>query len=418
MRTVSSRSPRLLYPVPALLIAFAALGCREDLTAPTTSGPETALAATATAALAFHQVSAGELHTCGVTTDNRVYCWGGGGLGDGTTTRRLKPVPIGGALRFRQVSAGIGYTCGVTTTYLAYCWGKNEGGTLGDGTETNRLTPVPVAGGRLFRLVEAGVSHTCGVSYPDDKAYCWGYAAEGALGEGSLGDGAPLSRLTPTAVAGGRSFRQVAPGGGLSPHTCGVTTSNEPFCWGDNEYGKLGTGADSTARPARTNIPLQVYGGRWFRQVDAGENFSCGVTTSYRVFCWGNGRNGQMGDGKQFLRYWPKVPVASSLSFERVSTGGSHACGETTNNRVYCWGLNADGELGDGTTTKRLVPVAVAGGRLFDQVSASLTYYPNGGHTCAKTSTGAAYCWGSNSYGQLGDGTTTQRRTPVPVAGG
>lgn len=416
MRTIlsSARPPR--FPRLAL-IAFAALACREDFTSPTTPQTETALATSATAALAFNQVSAGESHTCGVTTDNRMYCWGGGGLGDGTTTRRLKPVPIGGALRFRQVSAGIGYTCGVTTTYRAYCWGRNGDGKLGDGTETDRLTPVAVAGGRLFRLVEAGVSHTCGVSYPDNKAYCWGYAAEGAVGQGNLA-GDSRVRLTPTPVAGGRSWRQVAPGGGLSPHTCGVTTSNEPFCWGDNEFGKLGTGDESVARPARTSIPLRVYGGRWFRQVDAGENFSCGVTTSYRIFCWGNGRNGQMGDGKQFLRYWPKVPVASSLSFMRVSTGGSHVCAETTNNRVYCWGVNTDGELGDGTTTKRLVPVAVAGGRFFDQVSAGLTYYPNGGHTCAKTSTGAAYCWGSNSQGQLGDGTTTSRPTPVAVSGG
>lgn len=406
-----SRNLSLLSGI--LLVAVA--GCQDDIVSPASNQVSSAEASLVTAPLPFFQVSAGESHTCGVTTDNRMYCWGGGGLGDGTTTRRLKPVPIGGALRFRQVSAGISYTCGVTITYRAYCWGRNAGGTLGDGTETNRLTPVPVVGGHLFRLVEAGVSHTCGVSYPDNKAYCWGYGGEGALGQG-LGS-ASSSSLTPIAVAGGRSWRQVSPGGGLSPHTCGVTTSNEAFCWGDNEFGKLGTGDDSVARPARTSTPLRVYGGRFFRQVDAGENFSCGVTTGFKVFCWGNGRKGQLGDGKQFLRYWPKVPVASSLSFERVTTGGSYACAETTTNRVYCWGVNTDGELGDGTTTMRLVPVTVVGGRFFDQASASLTYYPNGGHTCGKTSTGAAYCWGSNAQGQLGDGTTTRRLAPVAVVG-
>ena len=408
----------MMVSLAAIMMGLSAAGCREDLTGLPADKSEPALAVTAVAPLAFAQVSAGESHTCGVTSDNRMYCWGGGGLGDGTTTRRLKPVPIGGALRFRQVSAGISYTCGVTTTYKAYCWGRNDDGTLGDGTRTIRLTPVAVAGGRLFRLVEAGVSHTCGVSYPDNKAYCWGYGGEGALGQGAGAvSGASTSSLIPIAVAGGRSWRQVSPGGGLSPHTCGVTTSNEPFCWGDNEFGKLGTGDDSVARPARTSTPLRVYGGRYFRQVDAGEFFSCGVTTGYKVFCWGNGRKGQLGDGKQFLRYWPKVPVSSSLSFERVTTGGSYACAETTTNRVYCWGVNTDGELGDGTTTMRLVPVAVAGGRFFDQVSASLTYYPNGGHTCGRTSTGAAYCWGSNSQGQLGDGTTTRRLAPVAVLG-
>jgi hypothetical protein len=397
------------------LIAFAALGCREDLTSPSPSEPEAALATTAAAGLAFYQVSAGLHHTCGMTLDNRLYCWGSnhaGQLGDGTTTVRLKPVPVAGALRFRQVSAGDKYTCGVTITYRAYCWGINEDrGVLGDGTETNRLTPVPVAGGHLFRLVEAGTNHTCGVTYPDNKAYCWGYAAEGAVGEGNLGDGRPRLRLTPTPVAGGHQFRQVAPG---YLHTCGVTTSDQAFCWGDNEYGKLG--ADSSGRPARTNTPTRVVGTHRFRQVEAGTDFSCGVTTSFKAYCWGNGRNGQIGDGKPYLRYWPRA-VAGGLSFERVSTGGWHTCGETTNNRVYCWGLNMNGELGDGTTTRRLVPVAVAGGHFFNQVSAGISNEHSAGHTCGKTSTGAAYCWGLNSFGQLGDGTTTRRLTPVPVAG-
>ncbi len=397
-----------------VLTILSTSGCREDLTGPTVPESELALATTAVTALAFYQVSAGSTHSCGVTQENRLYCWGSnyaGQLGDGTTTIRQRPVAVMGGLSFRQVSAGSGYTCGVTTTYRAYCWGLNEGsGTLGDGTETNRTTPVPVAGGRLFRLIDAGAYHTCGVSYPDNKAYCWGYAAEGALGEGDLGDGSPLLRLTPTAVAGGRQFRQVAAGTGLSPHTCGVTTSNQAFCWGNNNWGKLG---DSTGRPAATRTPLEVDGGRSFRHVDAGEEFTCGVTTGNKIFCWGNGRNGQLGEGNRYLRYWPKIPVSGGLSFERVTSGGMHACGETTNNRVYCWGSNSQGQLGDGTTTERLVPVAVAGGRFFDQASAG-----SSAHTCAKTSTGAAFCWGQNTHGQLGDGTTTSRPTPVPVSGG
>jgi alpha-tubulin suppressor-like RCC1 family protein len=156
---------------------------------------------------------------------------------------------------------------------------------------------------------------------------------------------------------------------------------------------------------------------RRFRQIDAGAGFSCGVTTSDKAFCWGSGRNGQIGDGKTFLRYWPRA-VAGGLSFSRVSTGYSHTCGETTDNRAYCWGLNSTGELGDGTTTRRLTPVAVAGGRFFSQVSVGGSEFSGGSHTCAKTPGAVAYCWGSNGYGQLGDGTQTDRLTPVPVAGG
>lgn len=398
------RSLRRFPPVLALSIMVAALGCREDLTAPTTPEHEPALATTTASALAFYQVSAGLTHTCGVTTTNRAYCWGNNGLGqlgDGTTTQRSKPVAVAGALRFRQVSAGDYHTCGVTTDYRAYCWGRNDDGTLGDGTETNRLTPVRVAGGHLFRLVDAGSSHSCGVGYPDNKAWCWGYNGEGEVGDGTT----TRLRLTPVAVSGGRQFRQVAVG---LDHTCGVTTSDEAYCWGWNRYGQIGDGVE-TSSPRLT--PSRVGGTRQFRQVDAGASFSCGVTTSYRAFCWGNGRSGQIGDGKTYLRFWPRA-VAGGLSLERVTTGSLHTCGETTLNRVYCWGSNSYGQLGDGTRTNRLTPVAVIGNLYFSQASAG------GFHSCARTSGAVAYCWGRGSEGQLGDGTKSDRLRPIPVAGG
>jgi alpha-tubulin suppressor-like RCC1 family protein len=225
---------RLVWPAPvlALAIMLAALGCG-DPTSPSTAESGPALATTSTHALQFRQVSAGGVHTCGVTTGNRLYCWGSndyGQLGDGTTTQHLTPVAAAGMLRFREVSVGGGFTCGVTTNNRAYCWGFNGGGTLGDGTSTNRLTPVPVTGGRRFRRVDATNYHTCGVSYPDNRAYCWGYN-----GLGELGDGTTTTRLAPVAVAGGRQFRQVNAGQHL---TCGVTTSDEAFCWGSNSAAK------------------------------------------------------------------------------------------------------------------------------------------------------------------------------------
>jgi alpha-tubulin suppressor-like RCC1 family protein len=396
--------PRSQYLLPGLLLLATLASCSD----PTSTEPdqsqvaEPEFATTATA-LSFYQVSAGQAHTCGLTLDGRLYCWGSnafGQLGDGTITHRLKPVAVAGALRFRQVSAGSWHTCGVTTDYRAYCWGANEDrGTLGDGTEINRSTPVPVAGGLRFRLVEGGSDHTCGVSYPDNKAYCWGYGAEGALGDGEY---LPRLRLTPVAVVGGHQFRQVAAG---VNHTCGATISGEAYCWGGNKYGQLG---DSVTRGG-TLTPSLVAGKHQFRQVDAGAEFSCGVTTGYKAYCWGNGRLGQIGDGKPYLRFWPRA-VAGGLSLERVSTGEAHACAETTTNRVYCWGGNFYGQLGDGTNTQRMTPVIVASGLFFNQVSAG------GIHTCARTDTAVAYCWGGNFGGQLGDGTRTNRTRPVRVA--
>jgi len=390
---------------PALaVLLIAALGCREDAGSPTAPEAAPPLTASATHALAFYQVSGGDRHTCGVTTDNRAYCWGFaafGQLGDGTTTQRLTPVAVAGTLRFRHVSAGGLHTCGVTTDYQAYCWGLGGDGSLGDGTGTNRSSPVRVAGGRRFRLVEAGDAHTCGVSYPDNLAYCWGVNDRGALGDGTI-----TRRLAPVAVSGGLRFRQVAAG---LTHTCGVTTTDRAFCWGSDSVGQVG---DSTTAAYRLT-PTRVATTRRFRQVDAGAGFSCGVTTSDKAFCWGSGRSGQIGDGKTFLRLWPRA-VAGGLSFSRVTTGYSHTCGEATDNRVFCWGLNSTGELGDGTTTQRLKPVLVGGGRRFSQVSAGGTEF--GSHTCGRTPAAVAYCWGWNGFAQLGDGTKSNRLRPVRVA--
>jgi alpha-tubulin suppressor-like RCC1 family protein len=400
------RSPSTAILVVALLGGM--VGCREDAgspSEPTPPGPRAAV--TALAAVAYRQVSAGGFHTCGVTADGRTFCWGNnsaGQLGGGTSGgSRLIPTPIAGSLVFRQISAGTVHTCGVATNDRAYCWGANESGQLGDGTTTDRVMPRVVAGTRLFRQVEAGARHTCGVT-TDNLAFCWGDNEYG-----QLGDGTTTRRLVPRAVAGGHQFKQVAAGSDFWSHTCGVTTDDRAFCWGSNSYGQLG---DSTEVELRLK-PRRVAGRLRVRQVDAGGVHSCAVTTDGRAFCWGNGRGGAIGNGKQYLSFWPRA-VAGGLSFIRVSLGRGHSCGVTTSDRGYCWGSNAYGELGDGTAPySKLRPVAVAGGLSFSRLAAG------DAHTCGKDPAGKAYCWGANPDGRVGDGTSSQianRLTPVPVA--
>ena len=393
------------------------LACREDAESPTEPASPPALAATA-AALVFAQVSAGSTHTCGVTSDNRLFCWGAnyaGQLGDGTTTKRFAPVPVGGALRFRQVGAGYASTCGIATDYRAYCWGSNEWGQVGDGTRNPHLTPVAVTGGHLFRQIQISWVQTCAVTYSGDRAFCWGTNTSGQLGIGNntgpemlvASDGRHFSYSTrPVAVLGGLTFRHVTSG---VTHTCGVTTDNRVFCWGANRYGQVG---DSSAGWFKFK-PVRVAGNRQYRQVDAGQDYTCAVTTGNRAFCWGHGQFGVLGTGSESSSRYPK-PVSGGLSFERISAtdGGARTCAETTANRAYCWGQN-NGTLGDGTTTSRLTPVAVVGGLSFRQVSAG------GTHVCGHTPEGRAYCWGFNLDGQLGIGNTSivVSPTPVPVAG-
>jgi alpha-tubulin suppressor-like RCC1 family protein len=369
-------------------------------TVPSTASELQPALATTTSALAFRQVSAGSGHTCGVTTDDRAYCWGHnryGQLGDGTTTRRLRPVAVASTLRFRRVTAGTIHACGLTTGDRVYCWGRNAHGQLGNGTFRDRLKPVAVAGGLQFRDVSAGGFHTCGVTL-NDRAYCWGRNDQGRLGDGT----ADIERPEPVPVTGGLRFRQVGAG---EDHTCGVTTGNRVYCWGNNDFGQLGSGGTSISL-----TPVQVASLRSFSRVSAGWAYNCAVTSDNRAFCWGDGRSGQIGDGKSYLRYTPRA-VTGGLLFRGVSAGSRHTCGVTTDDRAYCWGYNGFGQLGEGGTTLfSKSPIAVAGGHQVRQVDAG-SY-----HTCSVTTNGRAYCWGVNYTGELGDGTTIWRTEPVPVA--
>jgi alpha-tubulin suppressor-like RCC1 family protein len=391
-------------------------GCREDAESPTAPAVPSALA-TSAAALSFRQISAGKWHTCGVATDDRAYCWGdnlNGQLGDGTTTDRARPTPVAGSLKFILVSAGGSYSCGITTENRAYCWGENTTGQLGDGTTTRRLRPMAVAGGRRFRQVRAGHFHSCAVN-PFDAAFCWGQNTNG-----QLGDGTKTNRLTPVKVVGGLAFRRVFTAG---LHTCGSTTNNRAYCWGRNEDGQLGDG--TTIQKLK---PTLVLGGHSFTQVTVGagqggawSSVSCGQTTTNRAYCWGDNRAGQIGDGtsgQDLIRRTP-VAVKGGLLFSGLSSGGIHTCGVTTVNRAYCWGSDGNFQVGDGNFSQEqyVTPNAVTGGLQFRAITAG-TF-----HTCAITTGDRAYCWGNNFQGQLGIGTVdsgagfTPKSAPIAVIG-
>lgn len=400
-------------PFVAVLVAAAALaaaGCQGDGEPPT--GPELSPALATASALSFRQISAGYFHSCGVTTDNRAYCWGqniSGQLGDGSTTDRLRPVAVAGGHSFAEVSAGAYYTCGITTDDRAYCWGDNGTGQLGDGTKTKRTRPVLVAGGRRFGQVRAGYFHTCAITL-FNVAFCWGHNSNGQVGDGTLSE-----RLTPTRVlANGLLFRRVSTAGF---HTCGVATDFRAYCWGRNEDGQLGDGTTIQKKQ-----PVAVLGGHGFRTVLVGathggswQSVSCGLATDSRAWCWGDNTAGQIGDGTKVTRTKP-VAVSGGLLFVQVSPGGIHTCGATTDNRAYCWGSNGNAQLGDGSLADHSTPGQVVGGLPFRGVAAG------GLHSCGVTTANLAYCWGSNAYGEIGDGTVngnpfTPHSKPTAVVG-
>jgi len=396
--------PQLYRALGTLALVGAAAGCSqgdESLTAPG-GRPDLAVVPAATA-LAFQDVKAGWDHSCGLTSDSRIFCWGRnqeGQLGDGSKTTSFTPIAVMGGRQFRSVSAGTYHTCGITIDSRLYCWGWNSYGQLGIGSSAwDNPVPTEVSGGRGYKAVEACETHTCAIA-TDDRAYCWGRNRKGQLGNGTL-----TNHTAPVAVARGLTFRQISAG---YEHSCGVTADNRAYCWGQNPLGQLGDGTTTQ----RTK-PQAVVGGLLFLHVRAGQNHTCGLATSGKDYCWGDDHHGELGDGD--ARTEPRrspIGVVGGLLFRQVDADIlDNSCGVTTTYKAYCWGYNNANQLGDGAGKMRTWPRAVAGGLSFRWIGAG------GIHTCAVTPSNRAYCWGFNGYGALGDGTEQDATTPVIVAG-
>ena len=253
----------------------------------------------------------------------------------------------------------------------------------------------PSPGSLRFRQIDAGQNHTCARSYPEDYVYCWGQNDKG-----QLGDGTTTNRSTPVRVLGSRQFRQVAwatitPAASLQPTRPSVGVGIGVVDWGDS------TEAGRRARPTL------VAGGHLFRQVDAGRDVTCAVTTEDRASCWGDGRYGPLGNGKTYLSFWPRA-VAGGLSFRRVTVGAYHVCGETTRDRAYCWGSNIGGGIGTGTLDNSTTPVALRA------ASVSLSSVPDG---AARRPSRQAIAGEKTLGGTLGDGTRMDQLVPTAVVG-
>ena len=337
--------------------------------------------------------------SCGVSTSGGVYCWGPReNTGDGNGLLETRPVPVSGDQTFTHLDAGLGTAC-ATTASGTYCWGSNGAGQLGNGDLELRATPTAVDGPVLAR-VSAGDGFACGLT-DDGTAYCWG---AGTVGQ--LGDGTGSSSTTPVAVDATFKFSDIATGDGFA---CGVREDNGAgYCWGTNLSDQLGTGDGVN----QYRSPALIAGGHVWIDLAAGDGHACGVTTDGTAYCWGNNHNGKLGTGNTINQDTP-TEVLHSIVFAGVTAGANHTCGWTANDEAYCWGSNGGGQLGNGDApTARTGPVAVAGGlALRDLVAGRFL-------TCGLTPSGDPYCWGANSHGQLGDGSTANRDIPTPVDGG
>ena len=372
----------------------------------------------------FCQVAGGTFHTLALAATGRLYAWGRnnyGQLGDNSTTSRLAPVALAqGAApadtRFTQVSAGVDHSLALAADGTLYAWGFNAYGQLGDGTATTRPAPVAVAlgaapAGTRFVQVAAGGNFSLALA-ADGTLYGWGQNTGG-----QLGDGTTTTRFTPGAVAlgsapAGTRFVQVAAGFG---HALVLAADGTVYAWGDNTYGQLG---DGTTTSSLVPVTVALQPGARFTRLSAGQNYSLALTADGLLFGWGYNGNGQLGDGTTTDRATP-VPVAGGAAppgtrFTQVATGANHALALAADGTVYAWCSNISGQLGNGTTAPSLVPVAVAAPAATGYTQAAAGFQ----HSLALRADGRLFGWGRNVAGQLGDATTTNRLLPVAVLPG
>jgi alpha-tubulin suppressor-like RCC1 family protein len=389
----------------------------------------------------FRSVSAGGQNACAITTASVAYCWGHGAfgqLGTGTATdwaripQRVLNSP------WDTISVAHSTTCGLKAG-KAFCWGSdNHAGALGQGTVLTAcaspysstpcsLSPLPVVGNHTFRWLTTGgngdrlvnppyARFACGID-GTGQAWCWGTDANGELGDGAQ---YPFDNPTPLRGALGVTWANFWAG---MDHTCGIDLNGKGYCWGAEIMGEIGDDA-----PAPQNVftqygaiprPAPVLGGLTFKQMDAGRLHSCGVTLAGKAYCWGSNLHGQLGtpntpDCSTDSRYPHPcspvpVPVAGNLTFASVTAGTYHSCGLTTGGIIYCWGIGINIGAGDlaglpggfvcYSPTRKLTtkcfnsPVKTAINVAFTQVDGGMDF------TCAVSTGGAVFCWGSDFYG-------------------
>jgi alpha-tubulin suppressor-like RCC1 family protein len=351
-------------------------------------------------AAGVRELAAGTYHSCAVDSGGAVKCWGSNGygqLGDGTTTSRATPVTAGDLESgIVAVQAGSVHTCALTGAGTVKCWGDNQYGQLGDGTTTERHSPVDVVGVGGVVALALGSAHTCALTAAG-AVRCWGFNGYGALGDGTTAD--RNTAVEPIGLSAGVS--QVTAG---ASHTCALQSDGSVTCWGGNTEGEAG---DGTVGSPRVQPLLSSVTGVTAVTISAGLRHTCALTTDGGLKCWGGNSFGQLGDGSTTDRPTPVDVLSLTSDVAQVAGGLYHTCAVTLSGHAWCWGFNNHGQIGDGTTTNRPVPVEVA---VSSKWLAAMV--PGGFHTLALMADGAAKGWGYNSQGQLGDGTTTSRTSP------
>jgi Raf kinase inhibitor-like YbhB/YbcL family protein len=349
----------------------------------------------------------GSYHTCTTSWAGGVICWGDNQylqLGQSAAvTSSSTPVDVPTlSSGVSSISAGDTFSCIVTTTGAVKCWGRNDTGQLGNGNTTNQATPVTVTNLTSgITSATAGANHACALK-SDKTVVCWGNNTYGQIGNAASGGNV----LTATAVSSLTGVSQIAAG---ATHTCAlIEATGAVKCWGRNQYGQLGDNSITTA-----TSPVSVSGlTSGVAELSGGQFYTCARLAAGGVKCWGRNDYGQLGTGSFTDSLVPVSTTALPAAATKLAVGDRHTCALLNDGAIMCWGSNGAGQLGNGSTqTSQTTSVAVTSVPTgVTAVAAGLDY------TCALTSSGGIWCWGTGTSGQLGNNNTSNQWRPVPVA--
>jgi len=348
-------------------------------------------------------VSSGFFHSCRIEEGedrNYLWCWGRnieGQLGKGDyLVWRTYTWGLNSEEWVKEkwsstdsVSAGGYHTCAIDDDKNLWCWGRNDYGQVGNGENENKNIPSPVSFGKKWKSVSAGGHHTCAID--DDKnLWCWGRNNFGQLGNGGY-----KNENIPVLISQDKRWNQVSAGG---HHTCAIDDEKKLWCWGRNDFGQVGDESfENRNRPVIVSLP---DGKKKWLSVSAGGYHTCAIDDEKKLWCWGRNDFGQLGDGGNENKNVPSR--VADRKWKSVSSGGYHTCAIDGDHNLWCWGRNDFGQIGDESFEKRNRPVIVFPPRDVKKKK-WLSVSSGGYHTCAVIEERRrVYCWGSDSYGQCG----------------
>jgi alpha-tubulin suppressor-like RCC1 family protein len=362
------------------------------------------------------QVAAGTEHSCALDQSGAVFCWGNnwaGQLGDGTYAARSRAVRVAGVAGAVQIAAGYGHTCALIADGTTKCWGDNYFGQLGNGeTLSGSPLPVQVQGLDGASAIDLGARHSCAI-IASGSVKCWGSNFYGQLGTGSVDKTLPGGTGVASLVLDVADAQFIAAGGN---HSCAALRSGLVKCWGNNDSGELGRGYFTATEPygiGGASVVDSLFGVQAISDTSGGH--TCAAVTGGTARCWGANGSGQLGTGnissQRPFGIAAAVEVSGLSDVVQLTAGYFHTCSISISSRLSCWGANELGQLGLGQngTTPSLEPTELTS---LSGVTGSSAGYV---HTCVVLDTGHVRRFGSNEFGQLGNGTFTHSMTPVEV---